>query len=80
MYDHLDIAVKGDYSKVLPDYWAVINDSIYQAKVRIGEGEDAASVARETQEKLNESFGASWQIFSEKMQQVQKDFEAMRNQ
>lgn len=80
MYDNLDKAIKGDYSKVLPDYWAVINDSIYWAKVRISEGEDAASVAKETQEKLNETFGESWKTFSEKMQQVQKDFEAMKTQ
>lgn len=30
MYAHMDNAVKGDYSKVLPDYWTVVNDNIYQ--------------------------------------------------
>ena len=80
MYAHMDRAVKGDYSKVLPDYWKVVNDNIYQATERIKAGEDAASVSRETEEKVNADFAASYAVFSEQMQQVQKDFEAMRAQ
>lgn len=80
MYEHMDNAVKGDYSKVLPDYWKVVNDNIYQAIERIRNGEDAASVAQETQTKINEDFAASYAVFSEQMKQVQQDFEAMRAQ
>lgn len=81
MYENLDKAVKGDYSKVLPDYWSLVNDSIYQAKTKITEeGQDAASVAKETQDHLNTGFAESWTKFSEQMRQVQKDFEEMRAQ
>ncbi|MBD5102031.1 MAG: extracellular solute-binding protein [Subdoligranulum sp.] len=80
MYAHMDSAVKGDYSKVLPDYWKIVNDNIYQATERIKAGEDAASVCRETEEKVNADFAESYAIFSEQMQQVQKDFEEMRGQ
>ena len=80
MYAHMDNAVKGDYSKVLPDYWKVVNDSIYQAIERIRNGEDPASVAAETEAKINNDFAASYAVFSEQMKQVQSDFEAMRAQ
>lgn len=80
MYAHMDNAVKGDYSKVLPDYWKVVNDSIYQAIERIRKGEDPASVAAETEAKINNDFAASYAVFSEQMKQVQSDFEAMRAQ
>lgn len=80
MYNHMDNAVKGDYSKVLPDYWKVVNDNIYQAITRIRDGEDAASVASETESKINTDFATSYAVFSEQMQQVQQDFEAMRAQ
>ena len=76
----MDNAVKGDYSKVLPDYWKVVNDSIYQAIERIRNGEDPASVAAETEAKINNDFAASYAVFSEQMKQVQSDFEAMRAQ
>lgn len=78
MYEHMDTAVKGDYSKVLPDYWKIVNDNIAQAKVRIQNGEDAASVAKETETKVNEDFAASYEVFCQQMQEVQADFEAMR--
>ena len=78
MYEHLDQSVKGDYSKVLPDYWKVVNDNIYKAIERIRNGEDASSVAQEMESRINADFAQSYQLFSEKMQQVQKDFEAMR--
>ena len=80
MYGHMDVMVKGDYSKILPDYWKIVNDNIYQAKTRIENGEDAASVAKETQTRVNEDFAASYQVFCEQIQQVQKDFEEMRAQ
>ena len=76
MYNHMDQSVKGDYSKVLPDYWTVVNDPIWTAKDRISKGEDAAAVASEVEKKLNEDFAASYQTFSEKMKEVQQEFEA----
>ena len=76
MYNHMDQSVKGDYSKVLPDYWAVVNDPIWSAKDRISKGEDAAAVAREVEKKINEDFAASYKTFSKKMQEVQKEFDA----
>lgn len=77
MYNNMDSSVKGDYSKVLPDYWLVVNDNIYAAIERIRAGEDAASVARETQDKINSEFDATYATFEEQMEQVQADFEAM---
>lgn len=78
MYSQMDKAVKGDYSKVVPDYWKCVNDNIYQAIVRIRDGEDAASVAKEIETKVNKEFTESYTVFTEQMQQVQKDFAAMR--
>lgn len=76
MYNHMDHSVKGDFSKVLPDYWSVVNEPIWTAKDRIAKGEDAAAVAREVEKKLNEDFAASYQTFSSKMQEVQQEFDA----
>lgn len=74
MYNHMDKSVKGDYSKVLPDYWTVVNDNIYKAKELIEQGQDAATVAKETEKKINEEFAKSYAVFAEKMQKVQQDF------
>jgi maltose-binding protein MalE len=78
MYNNMDKSVKADYSKVLPDYWVTVNDNIYSAIVRIRDGEEPSAVARETEEKINKEFGAVQQTFATQMQQVQKDFEALR--
>lgn len=78
MYNHMDKSVKGDYSKILPDYWDVVNDNIYQAKVSISEGTDAAAVARETENTINQQFSASYAAFTAAVEQVQADFEASR--
>ena len=78
MYNHMDKSVKGDYSKILPDYWKVVNDNIYQAKVSISEGTDAAAVARETENTINQQFSASYAAFTAAVEQVQADFEASR--
>lgn len=76
MYDHMDQSVKGDYSKVLPDYWTVVNDPIWSAKDRISKGEDAAAVASETERRINEDFAKSYKTFSETIKKVQAEFDA----
>lgn len=78
MYNHMDKSVKGDYSKILPDYWKVVNDNIYQAKQTMKAGTDSAAVARETQEKINREFAAAYKTFSEAVEKIQKDFEASK--
>ena len=74
MYNNMDNSVKGDYSKVLPDYWTVVNDSIWSAKDRISKGEDASAVAIETEKKINADFAKSYQTFSTKMKTIQQQF------
>ena len=74
MYNHMDNSVKGDYSKVLPDYWTVVNDPIWSAKDRISKGEDASAVASETEKKINADYEKSYKTFSEKMKLVQANF------
>lgn len=76
MYNHMDNSVKGDYSKVLPDYWTVVNDPIWSAKDRISKGEDPAAVASETEKKINADFAASYETFSGKMKEIQQQFNA----
>lgn len=79
MYNHMDKSVKGDYSKILPDYWKIVNDNIYQAKQTIKAGTDSAAVARETQDKINSEFAKVYETFSAAVEEVQKNFEASRN-
>ncbi len=78
MYNHMEQSVKGDYSKILPDYWAVVNDNIYQAKQTIKSGNDSAAVARETEEKINREFAAAYKTFTDAVEEVQRNFEASR--
>ncbi|MDR1132256.1 MAG: hypothetical protein LBL15_07550 [Oscillospiraceae bacterium] len=73
MYNHMDQSVKGDYSKVLPDYWAAANDAIYTAKDRIAKGEDPVAVAKEVENKLNSDFAVSYKTFSDRMKQIQAE-------
>lgn len=80
MYNHMDKSVKGDYSKVLPDYWKVVNDNIWIAKERISKGEDAVAVAKEVEKKINDEFAKTYKTFSEKMKTIQKDFDASHKQ
>jgi ABC-type glycerol-3-phosphate transport system substrate-binding protein len=79
MYNHMDKSVKGDYSKILPDYWKIVNDNLYQAKESIKNGTDAAAVARETEEKINKDFTAAYDTFSVLVKDVQKRFEDSRD-
>jgi multiple sugar transport system substrate-binding protein len=80
MYNHMDKSVKGDYSKVLPDYWKVVNDNIWSAKERISKGEDPAAVAKEVEKKINEEFTKTYQDFSAKMKTIQQEFDAAHKQ
>ncbi len=78
MYNNMDKSVKGDFSKVLPDYWKVVNDNIWQAKDRISKGEDPAAVAKEVEQKINEQFAETYKIFSEQIKKIQEEFESSR--
>ena len=75
MYDKLDKSVKGDYSKVLPDYNTVVNDVLYQASQKAREGQSVAALAKETETKINTGLSNSFKIFDEKMKKVQEDFD-----
>ena len=72
MYNNMEKSVKGDFSKILPDYWAAINDPLYDSRQRIGKGEDAASVAKETEKKINENFSDAYKKFVADFKKVQK--------
>ena len=74
MYDNLDKSVKGDYSKVLPDYNTAINDVLYAAGQKAREGQSVAALAKETETKLNDNLAASFAVFDEKMAKVAADF------
>ena len=68
-------ALDGEYSKLTDEQ---LKAKTPEFKERIRNGEDASSVAQEMESRINADFAQSYQLFSEKMQQVQKDFEAMR--
>lgn len=76
MYKNLDKSIKGDYSKVLPDYWTVVNDNIYSAKESIDAGQTAAAVAKSTETKINSEFKKANDTFIEKMKKIQSEFDA----
>ena len=67
-------AAEGPPLSLIHIYWTVVNDNIYKAKELIEQGQDAATVAKETEKKINEEFAKSYAVFAEKMQKVQQDF------
>jgi len=78
MYKNLDKSVKGDYSKVLPDFWTAVNQNIYEAKQRIDNGDSAAAVAKEAENKINTAFKKANDKFISDMKKIQTDFEAKK--
>ena len=66
MYEHMDQSYKADYYKVLPDFKAALKP-VEEAQKRIANGETAASLAKETEDLVNNMFGESYAAFEAKL-------------
>lgn len=81
MLRNLDKTVRVDMWKIVPGWFEAIWDVIFPVNERIRRGEvQPEAVATETQERANKVIKESWQVFSRRLAEAERNFERIRKQ